>query len=166
MGYVMNVIVPVAEYEGKEIKDIHLDIMNRLTECYSSEIDYISYWDERNLSCFGKDEPERLRKMAKRWNDEMLSQLDDAYNELESWLHDKGAKGNERFAELWKRGELPHYYLWNLGDAIRGVINDFYFGVDRLFMTEDIVTTTLPKGMDCGICDHPERYALIQIIYH
>lgn len=165
MGMELKVLVPINDFYYENLDEIHFELCDRLVNLFDN-IEYFSYWREGNESYYGKDEPKKLRDELLVWNVRLLHGLDKAYNHIETALKNANAKGNDRFNDLWEQNEFPYHCIGNLMDAAMDVSNVFYYGTHCLYVADGEYSVMLPEEVRRDAYEHPEKYALIYMVYH
>lgn len=164
MGYNLKVMLPVIYDEDDEMSLawIHDDLINdRLyNDMGRGTFSYFSFWDMHSHegSFFGKDDPERLKKVAGEWNKEITEEL---IGELDKIIHFTSPE------DVIKYFEENSCNAYRLREALNAYDDHFQYGTDRVVYGKDgCYTIRIPEEVLKDIKEHPEDYAVIEVVYH
>lgn len=163
MGCILKVLVPVTDlYEDYTLEEIYDDLINnRLFNDFGTGIfDYFSFWDTVNQdeAFFGRDNPQRMIKEVEKWNKDLISCLT---KELDNIAPLKTSD------DILKYFEETPFAAYRLREALNAYDDHLQYGGYRLaYLKEGDYRIRLPYDTIKDIMNHPEDYAIIEVVYH
>lgn len=162
MGYNLKVLLPVDDrYDGDTLEEIHDDLINegRLEYDLPTNFSHFSFWNmmPENDSFFGKDHPEKLIQIAEKWNEKS-----------EKYLRQQiDAIANKSTDEILSYFAEDPFNGFHLKEALDVYHDHFCFGEDQLvYNKEGEYFIRIPEDVLKDVKEHPEDYAIVDVIYH
>ena len=168
MGYGLKVLVSLKAYDMEEynIHQIHDDLVNSILYNILGEdaVEYFSCLNDEELhdSYLGKEKPEEIKQEAKNWKKPVKNACFRAAENIQAYADKEGVS----LIELLKD---PEKIPWEIRSALRNSLTNtddiFTYGTSQLFI--DYESQPYIGWCDADdVCEHPENYALVHVIYH
>ena len=167
MADLLNVIVPVQQYEDMSLEDIHSSLINQeLFNYFPGHFSYFNYFERNDGSFFGADNPEEMSEIARSWNERTVNRFRNAFGKVIKEAEEKGLHGDGIVNHMVDTIQAGGGYdlCWSIME-LEGL---FLYGMEYLVKDpeDDGFHVGLRPELQQDIMRYPEKYVLICCYAH